>query len=78
MDKIVRQEKKVYKIDNHLLFEDGRLYTTMTPFEDGMQVDFPEKVDVTDDVMEALLKAYYKKIDAAKQAAIVEQIKTQL
>jgi hypothetical protein len=69
---------RVYDINNQLLFEDDRLYITRIPYENGRQVGFSEKIDVTDEVMEALLKAYYKKMDAAKQATIVRQLTTQL
>lgn len=67
-----------FVVDNHLLFEDGRLYTTRIPHENGIQVDFPEKIDVTDEVMEALVKAYYKRVDAQRQAALVKSLTTQL
>ena len=48
---------RVYRTDNRLLFEDGRLYVTRTPMENGVQSGFPEKTDVTMEVAR-LLKKY--------------------
>lgn len=63
--------------DNRLQFKDGKLYISIIHYKDGY-IYSRELVDVTDEVMEALVKAYYKKIDAAKQATIVRQLTTQL
>lgn len=48
---------RVYRTDNRLLFEDGRLYVTRTPMEHGIQSGFPEKTDVTMEVAR-LLRRY--------------------
>jgi len=67
-----------FVVDNRLQFKDGRLYISKTPYKEGDQSDFPELIDVTDEVMEALVKAYYKRVDAQRQAALVKSLTTQL
>jgi hypothetical protein len=50
------------ELDNRLRFEDGRLYITSTPYKNGIQSDFSEKIDVTDDVLDMFLEILeYKK-----------------
>ena len=49
-------------LDNRLRFEDGRLYITSTPYKNGIQSDFSEKIDVTEDVLDMFLEILeYKK-----------------
>lgn len=67
-----------FVVDNRLQFKDGRLYISETPYKEGNQSDFPKLIDVTDEVMEALVKAYYKRVDAQRQAALVKSLTTQL
>ena len=50
------------ELDNRLRFEDGRLYITSTPYKNGIQSDFSEKIDVTEDVLDMFLEILkYKK-----------------
>ena len=49
-------EGNMYETDNRLRFQDGRLYITQTPFKDGKQIDFPEIVDVTEDVLNTFIE----------------------
>ena len=50
------------ELDNRLRFEDGRLYITSTPYKNGIQSEFSEKIDVTEDVLDMFLEILkYKK-----------------
>ena len=73
--KIPSEDVTDYIVDTRLYFENGRLYVSRIPYKGSKQVDFSEKIDVTDEVLEMLLKAYDKKVSEAKQAAIIEQLK---
>jgi hypothetical protein len=44
-----------YIVDNRIRFVNGRLYVTRTPYENGQQVDFPEEVDVTEELLDTFL-----------------------
>ena len=57
-------KSKIVRKDNHLLFEDGRFYVTETPYKDGRPTDWPKKIDVTDDVIKAVMPK--QKIDIDK------------
>lgn len=50
-----------YILDNRLYFEDGRLLIKRIPYKNGKQSDFPEKVDVTEDVLDVFLKILDKR-----------------
>lgn len=54
-------ECTIYDVDNRIRIENGRFYTTRTPYENGKQSDFPELVDVTEDVVDAILKVLNKR-----------------
>lgn len=41
----------MYEVDNALRLEDGRIYTTKTPWENSRPSGFPEKIDVTEEVL---------------------------
>lgn len=43
-------------VDNRIRFEDGRFYITQTPYKNCEQSDFPEKIDVTEEVAKAIAK----------------------
>lgn len=49
-----RATSRTVEIDNRLRFENGRIYITSTPYEGGRQSDFPEKLDVTEQVAKAI------------------------
>lgn len=50
---------KLYKRDNAIRFENGRLFTLRIPFEGGKQSGMPEKIDVTEEVA-SLIAQYIK------------------
>lgn len=45
---------RIMELDNRLRFENRRIYICSTPFEGGRQVGFPEMVDVTEQVAQAI------------------------
>ena len=49
-----RAISKTVEIDNRLRFENGRIYISSTPYDGGRQSDFPEKLDVTEQVAKAI------------------------
>lgn len=51
-------ECTIYDVDNRIRIENGRFYITRTPYENGKQSDFPELVDVTEEVVDAILKRF--------------------
>lgn len=61
-------------VDNRLRFENGRLYVTRVPYNNGQQTDFPELVDVTEDVLDMFDKILTKRAEDARQAAIIRQL----
>lgn len=49
-----RATSRTVEIDNRLRFENGRIYISSIPYEGGRQSDFPEKLDVTEQVAKAI------------------------
>ena len=49
-----RATSRTVEIDNRLRFENGRIYISSIPYEGGRQSDFPEKVDVTEQMAKAI------------------------
>ena len=60
--KVNSVQGKIIELDTRLRFEDGRLYITSTPYKNGTQSGFSEKIDVTEDVLNMFLEILeYKK-----------------
>ena len=55
-----KDDSTVYQVDNRIQLKDGRLYTSRTPYKGGLQLNHTELVDVTEEVLKALLRAYDK------------------
>lgn len=49
-----RATSRTVEIDNRLRFENGRIYISSIPYEGGRQSDFPEKLDMTEQVAKAI------------------------
>ena len=62
-----------YTVDNRLRFENGRLYVTRIPYENGTQAGFPEMVDVTEEVLDTFLGILERRREAARENAISSQ-----
>ena len=61
-------ECTIYDVDNRIRIENGRSYTTRTPYENGKQSDFPELVDVTEEVVDAIWKVLEKRREKDKNS----------
>ena len=75
MAKIIETEVVSCLVDTRLCFENDRLYITKIPCEDGIQVDFSEKIDVTEEVLDAFLRIMCKRSNESYQRCMIEQIK---
>ena len=62
-----------YIVDSRLCFENGRLFVHRIPYENG-KPDFSEEIDVTEDVLDALLKILNKRKEEAHQNSIINQL----
>lgn len=47
-------QTKTVAIDRRLWMEDGRFYISSTPYDGGRQSGFPERIDVTDEVVDII------------------------
>ena len=65
----------IYDVDTRIRLIDGRLYTARTPYNGGVQSGYPEFEDVTDKVLDILLKAKSKRDEEAYQNSILNQLK---
>ena len=72
---IAEDNSTIYEMDYRLRFEDGRLYITQTPYKGEKQCDFPEKIDVTEDVLDMFLRLMIKKRGEKYQAAMLRELK---
>ena len=70
----MNKSSAIYIVDSRLCFENGRLFVTQTPYNGAVQSDFPEKIDVTDDVLDALLKVLNKRSEEAYQNGLANQL----
>ena len=52
--RLAETKSEVVVTDNRLIFEDGRLYVSRTPYDGGRQSDFPEYIDVTEQVAQVI------------------------
>jgi hypothetical protein len=53
---VTLSEGNDYIVDNRIRFKDGKLYITETPYKGGEQSNFPEEIDVTEEVAKAIAK----------------------
>ena len=47
-------QTKTVAIDRRMWMEDGRFYISSTPYDGGRQSGIPERIDVTDEVVDII------------------------